>query len=68
MRFGGITVCTESLPFEQLGRVSREESAGLALSEHVAGVAKVAVSVIDPPVSGTVGDEGTKFEMVGVGT
>ncbi|MEI8405264.1 MAG: hypothetical protein WCG96_08305 [Actinomycetes bacterium] len=44
------------------------EIAGLTLSEHEAGAARVAVSVIEPPMFGTAVDAGTKFEMVGVGT
>ena len=66
--FGGITTPNESVPCEQSGCPSRPEIAGLALSEHEAAAARVAVSVIDPPVFGTVVDEGTKFEMAGVGT
>ena len=65
MVFGGITTPNESVPCEQSGCASRPEIAGLAFSEHAAGAARAAVSVIDPPVFGTVGDEGAKFEMVG---
>ncbi|MEI8405263.1 MAG: hypothetical protein WCG96_08300 [Actinomycetes bacterium] len=63
--FGGITTPNESLPCEQFGCASSPAIAGLDLSEHEAGAARVAVSVIDPPEFGTSVFEGTKLEMVG---
>ena len=63
--FGGITTPNESVPCEQSGCASRPEIAGLAFSEHVAGAARVAESVIDPPVLCSVADEGAKPVIVG---
>ena len=61
----GTTTASESDAPVHEGPLPSPAIAGLTLSEQVAGAAKLAVSVIDPPAVSNVADEGAKFEING---
>ena len=61
----GTTTASESDAPVHEGLLPSPAIAGLTLSEQLAGAAKVAVSVIEPPAVSNEADEGAKFEMTG---